>query len=276
LSVTLITTFRGSDEQRIRNLDFMLRWYTQMSDWEFLVVEQDESPKFDADSWSPQVRHVLAPNPGPFNRGWGFNVGARLAQNDLLYLTDGDLLVAHSALETGTSLMQRQALAVNPYDHWVDLEPNETQELMESQRNPDFTDQRAAKVRGKGEQLSFCTGAFFMHRGLYRKLGGFDERYIGWGVEDEAMTVKLHRTTSQMASLQERVAVHLWHRRDHSQTYGNPHFEANRQRLHRLIDAQPAVFQSLCDVQRQLMGDPNKYTRKANTLYPSQGASADH
>ena len=62
-----------------------------------------------------------------------------------------------------------------------------------------------------------------MRRNLYNALGGFDERYLGWGAEDDAITVKLQRMTTELAVLEGRAAVHLWHERGDLATFGNPH-----------------------------------------------------
>ncbi len=263
MSVTLVTTVRAVDEHRARNLEYTLRWYTQMPDWELLVVEQDAAPSLDSSGWSPQVRHVFVPNPGPFNKSWGMNVGALLASHPLLYLCDADLLVPQSALETGTSLCRNRVVAVNPYGKLAELAQDETQALLETAGTPDFSDPRASRTRGKGEQLPYCGGAFFIRQSVFRQIGGFDERYLGWGGEDDALGIKLAAFTTDLGTVDRQTAVHLWHPRSPEQTFGSPFYTSNRERLQRLAQMSREDLLFLIDVERQLMGNPDKYLRAA-------------
>ncbi len=261
MPIGLITTFRAADPARTRNLERVLAWYARMPDWELLVVEQDATPMLDSSEWPGSVRHVYLPNPGPFNKGWGLNVGAQLSRREVLYFCDADLLLPHDALATASSLCQRRVLAVNPYDHLRELNRDETEAILNGTTEPDFDPAHASRGRGDREQLNFCGGAFLMRRDLHRRLGGFDERYVGWGAEDDAMSLKLGRFTSNVAQLELRAAVHLWHPRPEAQTFGNPHYERNRARLERLGEISDDQLVFLCDLQRQIMGNPDKYLR---------------
>lgn len=261
MSATLVTTVRATEPCRVRNLGLVLDWYSRLEGWELLVIEQGASPMLDSTGWSSAARHVFVPNPGPFNKGWGMNVGSRLASHDLLYFCDADLLVPHAALQTSASLCRGRLQAVNPYDRLIELENAETDALAAASGEPGFDDPRAAERRGRGERLPFCGGSFMMRRALFRRLGGFDERYLGWGAEDDALTVKLTRMCVEIASLESRAAVHLWHPRPLEQTYGNPLYAESRRRLERLQRLQDDELQFLCDVQRQIMGNPDKHLR---------------
>lgn len=278
VSITLVTTFRARDAQRVRNLETILRWYEQMPHWELLVIEQDREPHLDSSAWSASARHVFLPNSGPFNKGWGMNTGARLAANDVLLFCDADLLLPLTALQTGENLARRRVAAVNPYDRLIELDEDETEALLRAdptQIAPDFDAPRARSERGNREQLPFCGGAFFMRRSMHRQLGGFDERYLGWGGEDDALSTKLLRSTSSVASLESRSAIHLWHARDYEHTFGDPHYPANRARLKRLRRADKESLIFLCDVQRQIMGNPDKYTATVTGPQPADQAPGD-
>jgi len=55
-------------------------------------------------------------------------------------------------------------------------------------------------------------GHFSVPLGLYRRLNGFDEEYVGWGLEDDDFTVRADKVgaTRRIAVL-EIMAYHLWH-----------------------------------------------------------------
>lgn len=259
--VSLITTIRIGDEARRRNLDCMLAWYRQMSGWEIVVVEQDTLPRLDSDAWAPEIKRVFVRNPGPFNKNWGYNVGVRMARSDVLFFCDADLLLEHAALNTAASLCARRSMAVNPYDRIADLDQAESQDIAVGQSTPVFERPDASALRGSREQLCFCGGAFFMRRGLHHLMGGFDERFVGWGAEDDANSVRMFRVagSSAVTAVENRCALHLWHPREELSTFGNPHYPNNLQRLRWVRHAEDAELRFLCDVQRQIMGHPGKY-----------------
>ena len=258
-SISMIVTVRASSEARRHNLSYVLDWYQQMPDWELLVVEQDQAPELDSTEWRYTTKRLYVVNPGPFNKGWGFNVGARAARSDVLFFCDADLLLAHSALKAAQSLCSRRALAVKPFDCLIDLNQADTQSILSGRLAPDFEREDASKIRGDREALCFCGGAFFMRRNLYNALGGFDERYLGWGAEDDAITVKLQRMTTELAVLEGRAAVHLWHERGDLATFGNPHYPNNLRMLQEVTQASAESLRFQSDLQRQIMGNPGKY-----------------
>ncbi len=259
-SISFITTVRIGEEARRRNLETVLAWYGRVSGWEIVVVEQDDAPRLDSDDWAPGIKRVFVRNPGPFNKNWGYNVGVRAARAEVLFFCDADLLLAHSALSTAATLCTRRALAVNPYDRIADLDETESGALHAGTIEPDFERADASATRAGGrERLCFCGGAFFMRRSLHHLMGGFDERFLGWGAEDDANTLRMQRVTQNVAALEGRAALHLWHVRDELATFGNPHYPDNLQRLNWTAQAGDAELRFLCEVQRQIMGNPGKY-----------------
>ncbi len=90
-------------------------------------------------------------------------------------------------------------------------------------------------------------------------MGGFDERYLGWGAEDDAMTLRMQRLTADVAMMEGRAAIHLWHERNDASTFGNPHYPENLGMLKRLATLTDDGLRFQCDLQRQIMGHPGKY-----------------
>jgi hypothetical protein len=258
----MIVTVRASSEARRRNLSCVLEWYRRMQDWELVVIEQDQSPKLDSADWPYSIRRVFVVNEGPFNKAWGFNVGAKVAHGDVLFFCDADLLLDPGALMSGLTYCSRRALAVKPFDRLIDLDPADTQAILAGAA-PDFERADASTRRGEREGLCFCGGAFFMRASLFHALGGFDERYLGWGAEDDAMTFRIQRTTAELAVIERRAAVHLWHERSAVSTFGNPHYPDNLGMLGRLAQATEDDLRFQVDLQRQIRGNPGKYESRA-------------
>ncbi len=255
----MIVTVRATSEARRRNLVCVIDWYKQMQDFELIVVEQDRSPQIDSSDWPYAVKRLYVVNDGAFNKGWGFNVGAKVAQGDILFFCDADLLVAHSALKAAISLCSRRALAVKPFDRLIDLNTADTEAILAGDTAPNFEREDASQRRGTHEVLCFCGGAFLMRKSLHHTLGGFDERYLGWGAEDDAMTFKIQKTTAELAVIEGRAGIHLWHERSEASTFGNQHYPNNLHMLKNLMNAPEDAFLFQRDLQRQIMGNPGKY-----------------
>lgn len=260
-SVSFITTVRVGDDARRRNLAYVLDWYRRMPDWEWIVVEQDAEPELDSADWPYELKRLFVFNPGPFNKGWGYNVGVGAARAEVLFFCDADLLIPHAALSTAAGLCGRRVLAVNPYDRLADLSAARSESLLSGAAEPDFSDAAASDIRHGTEKLCFCGGGFFMRRALHRLMGGFDERFLGWGGEDDAMTLRMRRVTGDIAEVEGRAALHLWHERGAIGTFGNPHYPNNLRLLDALRAAPDNALRCLCDTQRQIMGNPGKYER---------------
>ena len=118
---------------------------------------------------------------------------------------------------------------VKPYRELVDLTPEETARVREGSAR---TRRSAANRRRRdrdaiGERLVLCGGWFAMRRDAFAAIGGFDERFVGWGGEDDAMTIKVERARLVDLRARSRAGVHLWHPRVAATTLGQPDYASN-------------------------------------------------
>lgn len=149
-----------------------------------------------------EVEH---PPPVPFNRSWCINEGARRAGPDwdVLIAIDADVFeedpeqVRHgvaSALETGRLTV--------PHTTGSDLSLQGTRLLLEG---------RSHWARNRAAIREVCTSRVtIIPRDLFERVGGFDQRFQGWGHEDVAFwaaTVPV-RGVDQFPG----VCWHLWHK----------------------------------------------------------------
>ena len=97
MNKSIIISYRESTEERRNNLKYLLDYlsYIQDRNTEILIIEQDDESKID---WLDEIRgkeyikHIFIKNPGIFNKGWGYNIGSKLAESDILIFSDADLL----------------------------------------------------------------------------------------------------------------------------------------------------------------------------------------
>jgi hypothetical protein len=253
-----IITYResGSADRR-ENLLAVLRWLGEWPELQTIVVEQDSVPRLDA---LPSGSACLAYNPGPFNKSWGCNVGARLARNPILIVADADVIAPH-ALVQAVERCREGAAAVKPYREIVDLTAEETRRVRGGEWSfmPPRPKDAPRSREGKQEFIVFAGGLFVIRRDVYLRLGGFDERFLGWGGEDDAMSARIRRMNVATAEIAAEPALHLWHPRSQESTFGQPHYHANVALLAGYDRYSDAELARLCDVQRQSMGHVHKY-----------------
>lgn len=255
-----ILTWRdGGGASRRDNLIAVLTWLARYPQFEPILVEQDDAPRLEGPLPHPGCTHVFAYNPGPFNKSWGLNVGFRLCQSPWLMFADADIVLG-DALPQALEYLARGAQAVKPYRRLLDLDEAESARVRGGEF--DWLPPRADAASGRegiGEHIVFAGGAFLIARAAFVRMGGWDERFRGWGGEDDALSYRLERARVAAVELDARPALHLAHPRPASATTGQPHYAANRALLddYRLLeDVQLARFS---EVQMQLIGQREKY-----------------
>ena len=257
-----ILTYRsGGDPLRRANLDAVLLWLTAFPQFEVIVVEQDVAATLAAPLALADAQVAFAFNPGPFNKSWGFNVGARLASTSILGFGDADVICGSVA--EAVEACARGVVAVNPYRRLIDLTESESASVRAGQFNflptRDHGAAGAQNRLGIQEHIVFCGGIVFLQRGAFAHLGGWDERFVGWGAEDDAMTRKIQRARVSAIELDSHIALHLNHQRDNLALKATPHYANNLRLLDQYRDLSDDALKRLCEVQLQLSGTREKY-----------------
>ena len=257
-----ILTYRGaSGSDRRANLDAVLAWLAREPALEVIVVEQDAHPRLAAPLAHPAARIVFAYNAGPFNKAWGLNVGARVSEAGVLLFGDADVIVP-GGLGEAAAMCARHAQLAKPYRRLVDLTPGETAAVRLSGPDAAAIVRDAATPPNRdaiGERLVLCGGWFAIRRDAFAALGGFDERFVGWGGEDDAMTIKVERMRLATWELDPGPAWHLWHPRSAETTVGHAHYAGNLALLDDYRHYDDGALARLVEVQRQTCGRRDKY-----------------
>ena len=257
----MITYREGDGPERGDNLRAVLGWLCGFPGVEVIVVEQDTVPRFTPEETPALFRHLFAYNPGPFNKSWGFNVAFRHASSAILAFGDGDVIVPGEQMAQALDACARAYAAVNPYRRIVDLTPEESSVVRQGafDFSPARAPQSAPNREGIGEKVVFCGGVFAVRRDAFVHLGGWDERFRGWGGEDDALSYLVQRARVPAIELDVRTALHLWHPRTHEQTFGQPDYAANRQRLAEYRDYSDEQLRRLAEILMQCSGNREKY-----------------
>ena len=256
-----IVTYRGAPgSERRANLDAVLAWLKRTPEIEVVVVEQDAFPRLLPPLAHDGARVVFAYNAGPFNKSWGLNVGARASGGSVLLFGDADVIVP-GGLSAAAALCAERGQVVKPYRELVDLTPGESERVRQLGGDAAVArDAGAPRNRdGVGERLVLCGGWFAIRRDAFAALGGFDERFVGWGGEDDAMTLKVERVRLATYELDGGPALHLWHPRAVPASGDAAHYASNLALLAEYARYDDETLARLFEVQRQSCGRRDKY-----------------
>lgn len=168
---------------------------------------------------------------GPFNRAAAINTAAELAGDwEIALIVDGDTLAPPEALQTGALLAATHGYMVNCHDLRVMLKEQATRRIIESGRLDPVNGWRKPQWVERIWYESPSAGVA-VRRDLYDRVGGFDERFVGWGHEDSAFR---HACETLSGAPMLRVAMdcyHLWHPESPEVDRRSPTRRANMARL---------------------------------------------
>ena len=213
--ISVITTFRGTDTHRIDNLHAVVQNFQQkFPSWEIIVVEQDKRSTLDMECFIHKPRHILIHNPGVFNKSWGMNVGYRIARGEILVITDSDILFSSETIGRSTEAVLSDLDIARPYSHLIDMTREQTDEYLLNGILPEQGEIEQGLDRNYiGEKICLAGGVFVIRRDFFETIGGFDERFYGWGGEDDAFSIKAEALTTRAAIARNSFAWHMWHPR---------------------------------------------------------------
>ena len=252
----------SSIHSRLGNLQTVLLWLRRFPELAVIVVEQDRTPTLNVPEALPYLQGVnyqFVYNPGAFNKSWGLNVGARCANTDVIGFADADVICGD--IVESLAACRERVVAVNCHRRVIDL--TESQSALVRAGNYDFVpNAHQALAREKQqEHLVFCGGNFFIRRQAFLELGLWDERFLGWGGEDDAMSYKLQRARVSAMEFDSRPAIHLHHERAAPTVGMPPHadYANNVLLLQRYREYSDEALSRLYEIGRQVHGNMNKY-----------------
>lgn len=243
-----IIGYRHSNE-RIFNLKRVLDWITRFNGAEVIVVEQDSTPKLPTFSLLG-FKYLFTESEMPYNRSWAFNVGLKACTTQIIGFGDSDLIMDPNEFISSLNMMNHYE-CVSPYTSVVDLDKAES--------NLPFDRMISISRPGRGEtdnqKINLCGGIVLYRTESAFKIGGWNERFVGWGGEDNYQEFK----TKNLLSWAENKArcYHLWHSRP---APDNKWYPKTMELLNKLVSMSIDDTVKLINNDLPKIGMKNKYT----------------
>lgn len=223
---------RTTDTSRLRNLlaclHALLDQSVQRDSYRVVVVEQDDVPRW-ADAVRPLVdQYVHLAWAGHFNKAWAVNVGVMAGADaaELVCVLDADVLVDRDFVERNAARFRvRGAQAHLPFRDALCLDgPSSHRAVRDRVLGHDaLSDPESLRGAVLRRPPGHCV---WVRRGLFDRVGGFDERFVGWGGEDLDFVFRL-----DVVGAVDRygdVLLHLFHERPQTQEDGRRFYAGRR------------------------------------------------
>ena len=247
MTFSFIILYRHGDLTRYNNLKRVMEWAGSFSESEMIIVEQDTHSKIG--HLNLPGRHIFTKTNMPFNRSWGFNVGVRNANSDIVVLTDCDLIMDPYKFIEALNLVS-QYECVSPYSSVVDLTAQESM----NQLHDILSVNRPGRGETDNQKINICGGMTIFRKDAFLRIGGYNEDFIGWGGEDDYQAIKV-KSLLTWHELQGR-CYHLFHDRN---APDSKWYSRNLQLLQKLSAMSKEDMVKIINVSIPRIGQVNKY-----------------
>jgi GT2 family glycosyltransferase len=168
--------------------------------------------------WPYPITEGASPE-GPFNRSAAINAAASAAGEwAVAVIIDSDVYVPPEQLAVAVRMVQAElAGAVLPYSHFILLDRRATDRVLAGDV--------PTSGRGGIGRTNRWSGCVVVGRGTFDAVGGFDERFVGWGGEDIGFAATLLASGPVL-----RVpgnTYHLWHPMSTEKSHHREQYRAN-------------------------------------------------
>jgi len=169
----------------------------------------------------PEAEIIISTDNNP-KPGWDnfckakyINRGVKKAKNNVILITDIDVVFIKNVILKGIAKLKNHC-AVLPFSVIYYLNKATTERILKEPPKWQFPEVILNHQRKRVRIGLKPNGMHLLTKEAWRKSGGYDERYTGWGSEDSAFLWSLVTMNEKEIYRVEAVAYHLWHPLDKS------------------------------------------------------------
>lgn len=203
--LSVLIPYREDGGQRDRVFQWILKRYASMIPESQICIGTDDSE--------------------PFNRSAARNNAYEQARHEFILIADADTAVEPSAIGAAMFLMQQDPRSwFVPYNWYYNLNEAITEQILRGS-----PDQKINPTEGQWDhKIESTAGMLIMHRDAWETVGGYDDRFIGWGYEDNSFQIAVDTLWAPHQRIMWGQGLHLWHPVGEHEAFNQPAIDHNR------------------------------------------------
>ena len=148
-----------------------------------------------------------------FNKSRFINFGVKNATRNNLLITDIDVVLSKKTIEEGTRVAKDHSL-VMPVFNLYRLTESTTMDILSKPPNINMPKIDLSKQSKLIREGTYPCGFHIITKEHYIQSGGYDERFVGWGREDNAFQRVVMTMVDKPYMRLDADVYHLWHPRN--------------------------------------------------------------
>lgn len=198
MKLSVIVAFRDHSEEQDRARTW--KWLSNHYKWKL-----------------PEVEVVVASDDGidPFHKTVALNRAVEQASEDYLMLADADTWCPSGQVRAGVEMVETDpTIWVRPWNIKLKMGPDDTERLLDNKQpwNEELPVGADHHTRYESLNTYWAAPPHIFTRQQLESVGGFDERFRGWGQEDEAFALAMRAVVGRPKVFAGR-AYHFYHPR---------------------------------------------------------------
>lgn len=263
--ISIIIPFRLSswdykhtnNNDRLLNLMFVIDYYKSiLPNAQMVIVEQDKKP-FINKMLRSDVEYLFLKNNSVFNKSWAYNCCAKTVSNPYLIFMDSDAILKSETIIKGVKKLKNNFSIYKPYFKFLDL----TKDLSFLFKNNMKFDWQDHHLKSRCEHdMWFIGGCVFARRKDFFEIGGFNEKFRGWGAEDDEFISRSRIMTNCGRTEDHDNLYHMYHMQTQDASPMHPLYQSNFNELHKVKSMDKLTLTNY--INNELipgMGNINKY-----------------
>jgi len=212
-----------------------------------IPFQTDHGPREEAFEWIKRYYATVMPdaelclglyNGSEINKAKAVNQAATKATKDIFVIADADIVYDPEIIINAIELLKEAAWVV-PFTEIYDIPKQATKYLLRKQPKWPLSVGIDECIKVNWIYEGFAGKLNVIPRANFEAAGGFDERFIGWGGEDDAFSHAVNTLCGKFVNCEGRL-FHLWHPPAYTDTNHN-----NQKLLNRYISASGNKYETL-------------------------------
>lgn len=172
-----------------------------------------------------------------FNRSKARNAAFKKSTGDYLLIADADTMFDTAQIYMGVERVRATDTWVLPYSYYYNLSQHHSEQIVAADPWMSTGELGLPPTEYEHKIEDSPAGLLVMKREHFEAVGGYDERFEGWGAEDNAFRLALEAIVGGALRLPGFDCYHLWHPVAPETTFDSPHWADNAKRLKRYQSA---------------------------------------